>query len=67
MLGGTGMTEYRISEDDLRRLAQELRQQMMDEYGTAAHFFPAAQVDLARIEMMSDEEIIEEAARQGMI
>ncbi len=61
------MNYYDISEEELSRLAQEIREHLMDEYGTACGLFPAAQADLIRIENMSDEEIIEEARHLGMI
>ncbi len=42
-----------------------LRKDLMDKYGTAMFSgFPAAVMDLSRIERMSDQEIIEAAQKQ---
>lgn len=43
------------------------RSQLYDYYGTACHFFPAARGDLVRIKDMSPEEILYEAAKNGLI
>lgn len=44
-----------------------LRKDLMDTYGTAMFSgFPAAVMDLSRIERMSDREILEAAQKQGI-
>ncbi len=44
-----------------------LRKDLMDKYGTAMFSgFPAAVMDLSRIERMSDREILEMAQKQGV-
>ena len=46
----------------------ELRERLIDYYGTAMYSgFPMAIIDLSRIENMSDEEIIREARKIGLI
>lgn len=46
----------------------ELKQRLIDYYGTAMYSgFPMAIIDLSRIENMSDEEIIREARKIGII
>ena len=45
----------------------ELRRDMMDNYGTAMYSgFPMAVVDLSNIERASDEELIRRAQREGV-
>ena len=47
---------------------EELRDRLIDYYGTAMYSgFGMAVIDIARIENMDDEEIIEEARRVGII
>ncbi len=44
-----------------------LRKDLMDKYGTAMFSgFPAAVMDLSRIERMSDQEVLETAQKQGI-
>ncbi len=45
----------------------DIRNQLIDYYGSATSFFPIAMGDVVRVEMMSDEEIINEALRLGFI
>ena len=48
--------------------AQAARQALMDYYGTAAQSgMPAAYLELSCVEAMSDEEVIEEAQKWGLI
>ncbi len=48
--------------------AQAARQALMNYYGTAAHCgMPMAYLEMSRVEAMSDEEVIEEAQRLGLI
>ena len=59
--GGTKM--YQETYD-----IEELRAQLRDYYGTAMMSgFPAAVIDLGKIERMDDEEIVEEAKKAGII
>ena len=45
-----------------------LRKDLMDKYGTAMFSgFPAAVMDLSRIERMSDQEILKLAQEQGIV
>ena len=45
---------------------EQLRQDLMDHYGTAMHNgFPMAVIDLARVESASDDEILRIAEREG--
>ena len=47
---------------------EELKQQLKDYYGTAMYnSFPMAVIELSRIENMSDEEILREARKIGLI
>ena len=47
---------------------EDLREQLRDYYGTAmVAGFPAAVIDLAELDRMSDEEIIREARKAGLI
>ena len=46
---------------------ESLREQLEDYYGTAMQEFPMAVTDLGRIGDMSDEEIVEEAKKAGLI
>ena len=44
--------------------AEELREELRDYYGTAVFSgMPAAMIDLAKADRMSDEEVIEEAKK----
>ena len=43
------------------------RQQLYDYFGTARHFFPAANADLVRISSMSPDEILDIAMSNGLI
>lgn len=53
---------------DEKILAQEAREALINYYGTAAFCgMPAALVDVARAEQMSDSEAIEEAQENGLI
>lgn len=51
------------TERDIKRL----RKKLIDYYGSAMPFFPIATADVIRIEQMTDEEIIKEAKKLGMI
>lgn len=46
---------------------EQLRKRLMDRYGTAMTAHPAAVMDLVRAERMTDEEVIREAIRLGII
>ena len=51
------------TERDIKRL----REKIIDYYGSATSFFPMATADVIRIEQMTDEEIVKEARKLGMI
>ncbi len=44
-----------------------IRQMLEDYYGTAMQQFPMAVIDLASIESMSDQEVIQRAHENGLI
>ena len=44
---------------------KQLRKKILDYYGSASPFFPLATADVARVENMSDDEIIREAKKLG--
>lgn len=47
---------------------EELKERIIDYYGTAmCNGFPMAMMDIARVENMSDEEVIKEARKIGLI
>lgn len=46
---------------------EKLRKQIIDYYGSATPFFAVAMVDVAKVENMDNEEIIEEAEKIGLI
>ena len=46
---------------------EDLRAQLEDYYGTAMPQYPMAAMDLARIEEMDDDEIVQEAEEVGII
>ena len=49
------MTDYTPQE------IKRIRQKVIDYYGSASPFFTLAMADLARVESMDDDEIVEEA------
>lgn len=55
------MNEYTEKE------IKELREKLIDYYGSASPFFGMAMADVIRVENMDNEEIIEEAERIGII
>ena len=46
---------------------EDLRRQLEDFYGTAMQQFPMAAADLAEVESMTDDEIILEAKKAGIL
>lgn len=40
---------------------------MRDYYGTGAHFCPAMYAEIARVSKMSDDEVVREAQKHGLI
>lgn len=46
---------------------EKLRKKLLDYYGSATPFFAAAMADVAKVEDMDDDEIIEEAEKNGLI
>lgn len=66
--------ENKSSEWEDRRQKQEYwanvkyaRKQLLDYYGTACHFFPAARGDLIRVKNMQPDEVLREARRNNLI
>ena len=53
--------------DYTEREIKQIREKLIDYYGSATQFFPMANADIIRIERMSDEEIIKAARKLGMI
>ena len=51
------------TERDIKRL----REKLIDYYGSAMPFVPMATADVIRIERMTDDEIVKEARKLGMI
>ena len=48
-------------------MIEELRKKIKDYYGTAMQFNPVAAINLASIDNMTDEEIVEEAKKLHLI
>ena len=46
---------------------EKLRKKLIDYFGSATPFFAAAMADVAKVEDMDDDEIIEEAEKIGLI
>lgn len=44
-----------------------IRHKVMDYYGSAIHFFPAARADLARVSKLNEDELVAEARKLGII
>lgn len=44
-----------------------IRHKVLDYYGSAIHFFPAARMDYDRVKIMNDEELLEEARKLAII
>lgn len=53
--------------DYTQRKIKRIREKLIDYYGSATPFFPMATADVIRIEQMTDEEIVKEARKLGMI
>lgn len=49
------------------REIKQIREKLIDYYGSATPFFPIATADVIRVEQMSDEKVIEEAKRLRLI
>lgn len=45
------------------REIKQIREKLIDYYGSATPFFPIATADVIRIEQMTDEEVIKEAKK----
>ena len=56
-----------MSEHEKWELVKYARKQLYDYYGTAAHLYPAAWAELAKIKDMTPEEILIEASSNGLI
>ena len=66
--------ENKSSEWEKKKKKQEYwanvkyaRKQLLDYYGTACHFFPAARGDLIRVKNMQPDEVLREARRNNLI
>ena len=49
------------------REIKQIRERLIDYYGSATPFFSIASADVIRVEQMSDEKVIEEAKRLRLI
>lgn len=54
-------------DPDQEMTVDDLRRNLQDYYGTAMQQFPVAAADLAAVDGMSDEEVITEARKAGII
>lgn len=70
----TGNTGYSMDKKEISQQQKEYREQMklirrkvLDYYGSAIHFFPAARIDYDRVKIMNDEELLEEARKLAII
>ena len=61
------LEEERRIEKERRENAKYARAELRDYYGTGAHFCPAMYAEIARVKEMSDDEVIREAQRHGLI
>lgn len=52
---------------EYRDLVTYARNRLLDYYGTAGNFFPAAYGELIRVKNMSPDEILYEASKNGLI
>ncbi|MCR5228876.1 MAG: hypothetical protein K6D03_01995 [Solobacterium sp.] len=50
-----------------KKTIEEIREAVIDYYGTAVSAAPAALLDVIRAERMNDEQLIETAVRNGLI
>lgn len=48
-------------------MIDELKKRIKDYYGSAMQIYPAAMIDLEKIDNMTDEEIVEEAKKLHLI
>ena len=69
-----GNTGYSMDKKEISQQQKEYREQMklirrkvLDYYGSAIHFFPAARIDYDRVKIMNDEELLEEARKLAII
>lgn len=54
-------------EKAYREYIKQVRSEVMDYYGSAMHFFPAAGADLGRVSKLDDEALISEARKLGIV
>ena len=59
--------EERRRKKERRENAKYARAELRDYYGTGAHFCPAMYAEIARVSKMSDDEVIREAQKHGLI
>ena len=55
-----------MDQNELQRDIEELRDALMDYYGTAMQENPMSVIDLSEVERMSDLQVLEEAERLGL-
>lgn len=70
----TDIKETKMKKKDIyeqekayREYIRQVRHEVMDYYGSAMHFFPAARVDVDRVSKLSDYELISEARKLGIV
>lgn len=58
--------EYQ-QQKEYRERMRMIRHEVMDYYGSAIHFFPAARADYERVKSLDDESLLAEARKLGII
>lgn len=62
-----GNMEKKQHQKEYREQVKLIRHKVLDYYGSAIHFFPAARMDYDRVKIMNDEELLEEARKLAII
>lgn len=62
-----GNMEKNQQQKVYREQMKLIRHKVLDYYGSAIHFFPAARMDYDRVKIMNDEELLEEARKLAII
>ena len=60
-------TETYEQQRAYREQIKMIRHEVMDYYGSAIHFFPAARADLDRVSQLDEDELIAEARKLGIV
>lgn len=60
-------TETYEQKKAYREQIRMIRHEVMDYYGSAIHFFPAARADLDRVSKLDEDELIAEARKLGIV